>query len=107
MVASSWPVATRRKTWCGPHDSSSGPAITIPTGPASIAIVSTAVITFARSASGVRIVMTPISGAFTSGPKNDDAASAVITAGTGRSRESAKIGKVRATKAVAPSRRGS
>ena len=30
----------------------------------------------------MRIVITPISGAFTSGPKNDDAASAVITAGT-------------------------
>ncbi len=34
----------------------------------------------ARIASGVRIVITPISGALTSGPKKDDAASAAITA---------------------------
>ena len=41
----------------------------------------TAVITFGRSASGVRIVITPISGALTSGLKNDDVASAAITTG--------------------------
>ena len=51
----------------------------MPAGPASIAVVRTAVITFARIASGVRIVITPISGALTSGPKNDEAASAVMT----------------------------
>ena len=39
----------------------------------------TAVMTFARSASGVRVVITAISGALTSGPKNDDSASAAIT----------------------------
>ena len=38
--------------------------------------MSTEVITLARSASGVRIVITPISGALTSGPKKDDSASA-------------------------------
>ena len=36
-------------------------------GPASIAIVSSAVISFGRSASGVRVVIRPITGAFTSG----------------------------------------
>src|SRR5262245_58663122 len=91
----------------GPQDSSSGPAITRPSGPASIAVVSTAVITFARSASGVRTVITLISGALTSGPKNDDTASAVITAGTGSSIASANTGIVNASNAVAPSRSGS
>jgi hypothetical protein len=35
-----------------------------------------AVVTVARSASGVRVVIAVISGALTSGPKNDDSASA-------------------------------
>ena len=67
----------------------------------------TAVITLARTASGVRIVITPISGALTRGPKNDESASATTTAGTGSSIASAKTGRVSATKAVAPSRSGS
>ena len=90
-----------------PPLSSSGPATSIPSGPASIAVVMTAVITFARSASGVRMVMTPISGALTSGPKIDDAKSASTTPARGSSNASAKIGIVSATNAVAPRRSGS
>ena len=55
IVASNCPVATSRNTGRGPHSSSRGPATSSPAGPASIAVVSTAVITFARTASGVRI----------------------------------------------------
>jgi hypothetical protein len=69
--------------------------------------VITAVITFARSCSGVLMVITPISGAFTSGPKNADANSATTTPQAGRSATSAQIGSVSATNAAAPSRIGS
>ncbi len=67
----------------------------------------TAVVTVARSASGVRVVITVISGALTSGPKNDDSASAAITPATGSSSASTKTGSVSATNDVAPSRSGS
>lgn len=46
------PAAMTRNTGRGPSRSSRGPAASRPSGPASIAIVSSAVITFGRSASG-------------------------------------------------------
>ena len=54
----------------------------------------TAVMTLARTASGVRIVITPINGAFTRGPKNDDSASATTIAGTGTLDGTGKVGPI-------------
>ena len=73
-----------------------------PTGPASIASVITAVITLARIASGVRIVITPISGALTSGPKNDESASAttIARAPAARSRARRPAGSARRTRSL-------
>ncbi len=63
--------------------------------------------TFGRSASGVRIVITLISGALTSGPKIDDTKRTAITAGADSGRPSRGSGTVRATTATAPSLAGS
>ncbi len=63
--------------------------------------------TFGRSVSGVRVVITPISGALTSGPKKDDAKSTAITPTTGRSSPSSQRGSVSATSDIAPRRTGS
>ena len=76
-------------------------------GPASSANVSTAVITFARSACGVRIVITPISGAFTSGPNSDETKSTATTPQAGRWSASSGIGRTRPTSAHAARRIGS
>ena len=53
------------------------------------------------------MVITPISGALTSGPNSDERASAAMTPATGSSSASAKIGSVSATNDTAPSRSGS
>ena len=58
--------------------------------------------TFGRSISGVRVVITPISGALTNGPKKDDAKSTAITPPTGRSSPSSQRGSVSATSDIAP-----
>src|SRR4029453_17906071 len=97
------PAATNKNTFRAPQSSSSGPAISSAAGPASSARVSTAVITLARSASGVRVVITPINGALTRGPKNDEVKSTAITPTTGRSSPSSQSGSVRATSETAPS----
>ena len=56
----------------------------------------------------MRIVITPISGALTSGPKNDESEERDHDRRhAGSSIASAKTGRVSATKAVAPSRIGS
>ena len=54
------------------------PATTKPSGPAIDATPMTAVKTFARKASGVRTVSTPMSGAFTSGVQKPTAATTTI-----------------------------
>src|SRR4029453_16000287 len=105
--ARNWPTATTRSTGRGPQDPRSGPTTSNPIGPASSAIVITPVITLGRSASGVRIVKTPISGAFTSGPKIAPTNSTAITAAAGNGRPSSGIGTVNATSETAPSRIGS
>src|SRR5918992_906076 len=78
-----------------------------PAGPARSANVSTAVITFARTASGVRVVRRPISGAFTSGPNSEETKSTATTPTTGSGRASTPIGSVSATSEIAPRRIGS
>ena len=80
-----------------PNASSSGPAATSPIGPASIAIVNTAVISFGRSASGVRVVISPITGALTSGCGMVETNRAAIVAQSGRSSPSSQIGTDSAT----------
>ena len=54
-----------------------------PSGPAIVATVMTAVITFGRSSFGVRTVSMPRIGAFTSGEKNANAATTTIAAPQG------------------------
>ena len=69
-----------------------------------VATVSTAVITFGRSAAGVRTVSTPMIGAFTSGMKNAKAPTTTIATPHGIEIESRKSGSGIATIANAASR---
>ena len=82
---------------------SASAATTNPIGPASDATVITDVITFGRSAAGVRTVSTPMIGAFTSGAKNPKHASTTIAASQGIGTESSHSGSGIATIATAAS----
>lgn len=77
-----------------------------PTGPASIATVSNAVINFGRSASGVRVVISPITGAFTSGCGIVETNKAAMIAHSGRSSPRSQIGSGSATIPIAASLSG-
>src|SRR6185312_3468646 len=67
-------TATIRKRACTEIQLSASPPPKNPSGPASVAQVRTADITFGRSDAGVRTMITATTGAFTSGVKNENTA---------------------------------
>src|SRR5919204_3097783 len=85
-------AAIARYTGRGPHACTAGPAAASPAGFASVTTVNSAVITFGRSAAGVRTVITPIIGAFTNGRKRPNTNSVAATPSHGRCATSTQSG---------------
>ena len=83
-----------------------GPTTRRPAGPPSALAVITAVITFARSASGGRVESRPMIGALTSGTNTPQASRTTPTASHGRVATSAQSGSTTSTIAPAASRSG-
>src|SRR5215208_2349878 len=75
-----------------PACSISGPTARRPSGPAIVAIVITAVITFGRSAGGVRVVSSPKNGELTSGFESAEITSATSMAPSETSRVKTQMG---------------
>src|SRR5207248_1798140 len=98
------PAAASRKTSLSETYCSPKPAARNPSGPITFAIVMTAVITFGRSGSSVRTVMTASIGALTNGAHRPNAASTTITTAHGIGIASSQSGNAIAKIATAASR---
>ena len=81
MTVSSAAITT--KSVCSDMPRNASPAARNPSGPAPVAMVITAVITFGRSASGGFVVRIPSTGALTRGPPSENAASTTRAAPQG------------------------
>src|SRR5207253_8601593 len=99
------PAAVRRKTNVSETYWRPKPAARKPNGPMMLEIVITAVITFGRSASGVRTVITASIGALTSGAQEPNAANTATTRAHGIWTASSQSGSAITRIAVAASRR--
>src|SRR5258708_17735326 len=105
-VPSERPRATTNHTPALPQARTAGPTTSRPTGLPSPLAVITAVITFARSASGGRVERIPIVGALTIGTKNPHTATAAHTSGQEMSAAIVQSGIVASTIATLASLSG-
>ena len=106
-ITASVPAATSRKTECGPDRLEERPGDEEPDGPGEHGQRDDRRHHLRSSASGVRIVITPISGALIMGPKSAEIARARTTPAGCSGRTRNQIGTVIAANATAPSRTGS